>query len=162
MKDTLKENMSPYPVTTHPQESLANAYARMKRERIRHLPVTDKAGGLVGIIAERDFERAMSPTNSSAPFQENAVVADFMSSPVTLLPDDTKLLEVVHLMIEKKISAVIVMHGEEMAGIITHEDLLRVLAEFLQAQTSLTEKLYQIGDSPTVSRFMQLLSGVGI
>lgn len=170
MKTTLKENMASYPVTTRPQEALAVAYARMMREKIRHLPVTDEFGDLVGIISDRDFKRAMWPMNNSAPaealdspsFQQDGCVADYMSCPVRTLPENSKLVDAVDLMIDKKVSAIVVMSGDEVAGIITHEDLLRLLAGAIRDPLSLSEMLTRVGQSPTVSRFVQLLSTAGI
>lgn len=85
-----------------------------------------------------------------------------MSCPVKSLPDDSKLVEAVDMMIDKKISAVVVMNGDDVAGIITHEDLLRLLADMLRGPATFREKLYLVGDGPTLNRVMQLLSGAGI
>ena len=170
MGNTLKENMSTDPVTTQPDEGLEVAYARMKRENVRHLPVTDESGNVVGIISDRDFKRAMWPMNGapqgfttdSPNFQKDGHVAEFMSFPVKSVSEETKLLEAIHLMIDQKISALVVLRDNKMSGIVTHEDMLRLLATFLERPTPLSDKLYRFGDSTTLNRYMQLLSSAGI
>ena len=160
MKNTLKETMSSYPLTIRPGDALDIAHARMLREKIRHLPVTDELGALVGIISDRDFKRAMWADSPS--FQKGARVADFMSSPVKSLSEDSNLTDAIQVMIEEKLSAVVVLRGEEISGIITTEDLLRVLTHLLEKPNTLKEKFYDVGNSPTISRILQFLSSAGI
>mgnify|MGYP003348804238 CR=1 FL=1 len=39
--------------------SLEDAWKMMKERSIRHLPVLDAEGGLIGILSDRDVKRAM-------------------------------------------------------------------------------------------------------
>jgi hypothetical protein len=54
----VKDVMSRNPITIDPEAPLATAMAVMKKEGIRHLPVTDDTGRLLGIITDRDLRSA--------------------------------------------------------------------------------------------------------
>lgn len=50
--------MAKRPITIDPEAPLATAIAVMREKEIRHLPVVDDVGRLVGIITERDLRSA--------------------------------------------------------------------------------------------------------
>jgi CBS domain-containing protein len=58
---TVKDVMTRNPITIDPEAPLATAMAVMKKEGIRHLPVIDDAGRLMGIIPDRDVRMPPSP-----------------------------------------------------------------------------------------------------
>jgi CBS domain-containing protein len=51
----VKDVMKSPPVTCTPQAPVEEAYAHMRRNNIRHLPIVDKAGTLVGIVTMKDL-----------------------------------------------------------------------------------------------------------
>jgi CBS domain-containing protein len=55
----LKDVMTRNPITVNTESPLEEAARIMERRRIRHLPVTDEEGRLVGIISMRDVEAAL-------------------------------------------------------------------------------------------------------
>ena len=55
----VSEVMTPDPVTVRPDYTLADALRVMAQLNVRHLPVVDEGGRLVGIISVRDIEYAM-------------------------------------------------------------------------------------------------------
>jgi CBS domain-containing protein len=55
---TVREVMSPYPLTTYPEADLAEVAEVMLQNDVRSMPVLDD-GGLVGIISRRDIMRAV-------------------------------------------------------------------------------------------------------
>src|SRR5687768_1584204 len=96
MKVLAKQSMSTDIVTAHLMDDLKIAYSRLLENSIRHLPVTDDAGTVVGIISDRDFQRAMWPVQNTRSRDENvkpifragAVVGDYMSWPVLTVNHD--------------------------------------------------------------------------
>lgn len=142
MKLMVKEGMSTDVITVENSESLLNAYQLMQRRRIRHLPVVNADGVVVGILSDRDINRAMHSQidksnafvkSEEVVFDPKARVEDYMSWPVKAFDKDRSLKEVAKEMIHEKISAVLVTDREnDIAGIITTEDLLRVLIELLE------------------------------
>lgn len=173
MSLTLQHAMSNFPVTTKPGESLSTAYFRMREAGFRHLPVIDPTNNLVGIISDRDFHRAMWPTSvidmvdahglpEMPTFKHSATVADYMSWPVRSLSPDDHLLTAARLMIDEKISAIIINKDDQMIGILTHEDLLRVLTSLLKEPGSLSEKAAALAYNSPLGMVFNLLNGAGI
>jgi acetoin utilization protein AcuB len=113
--------------------SLEEAEHLMKENRIRHLAVTDELGRVYAVLSDRDVARAKLPLREG--FAENVAVCTFASSPVIAVTEKTTLAEVCELMMHEKISCVLVAgEGDRIAGIVTSEDLLWVLASRLRAE----------------------------
>lgn len=95
----------------------------MKEKNIRHLPVTNHVGTVIGILSDRDLQRAINVL-------EQCKVEDFMSWPVYCVSETTSVKRIAEEMIAQKVSAFLVedMHGH-LKGIITTDDLLRLLIE---------------------------------
>ncbi|MEB3756543.1 MAG: CBS domain-containing protein [Desulfurococcales archaeon] len=51
--------MTENPITTSPQESIEEAFKKMKTSNIRHLPVVDEEGNPVGALSMRDITDAL-------------------------------------------------------------------------------------------------------
>ena len=71
-KVTVKDVMTRSPITIDPDAPLGTAMATMRHREVRHLPVVDEQGGLVGMITDRDLrDAAFSPpwrsTSRAAP-----------------------------------------------------------------------------------------------
>lgn len=170
MKTTLRDFMTSHPLAVKDDESLAPAYHRMVREGYRHLPVIDRAGHVVGIISDRDFQRSMWPVTTvdtagegEGPiFKANALVSDYMTWPVKSLPHTADLSSAVRLLIDEKVSAVVVTENQEMVGIITSEDLMVVLSAHLKSHESLGEKVKALAYNSPLGKVVNLLSTAGI
>ncbi|MBK7963392.1 MAG: CBS domain-containing protein [Bdellovibrionales bacterium] len=67
----------------------------------------------------------------TAQFPQGALVRDYMNWPVLTVERNQDLKSVVKMMMIDKISSVIVTEKNELVGIITTQDLLKVLLEFL-------------------------------
>ena len=121
---------------------METAYRRMRDQRIRHLPVHNESGQIVGVLSDRDVQRAMIVTNSrdedmgipleTTEFDPEARVRDFMSWPVKYVDHEASLGLVAERMVIEKVSSVLVRQGAEAVGIITAEDLLKVLIDLLK------------------------------
>jgi CBS domain-containing protein len=153
--------------TVRPGDSLNEAYLKMTG--FRHLPVLDNDSGIVGIISDRDFQRALVPNESGVgkpKFKQGATVEQYMSWPVATVDAKTQFLKVVELMISKKISAVLVTDAKELIGIVTSEDLMFVLAEILKQKRSykeqIFEKLNEWGYHSPIGQIVKLLAESGI
>ncbi len=55
-KTLIRDVMTPNPVTVRPDESVAEALRIMSSLKVRHLPVVNDAGVLVGIVSIKDIE----------------------------------------------------------------------------------------------------------
>lgn len=61
---TVKDVMSPNPVTITPEKQLSEAAKLMHDRSIHRLPVVDQAGQIVGILTRGDIVRAMAAEQS--------------------------------------------------------------------------------------------------
>ena len=125
--------MSRNVVTTRMSESLRDAVARMSRAKVRHLPVVDGAGHLVGIVTDRDLRhRLFAPEVfrdvGRVPVEkliEVTSVKEIMSSPVTTVAPDADLADAARVMLEDKVGSLPVVENGRVVGILTETDLLR-------------------------------------
>ena len=125
MKRVMGRYMVKSPFVIDPDATVKEARTMMGELGIRHLPVIAEDGELKGLVSERDL--------SSAKAQEkNAKIADFMKTEVYTVEPDANLAEVVGVMADEKIgSALVVSPGNDVLGIFTTVDALRLLADLL-------------------------------
>ena len=131
----VRERMSRPPVTIEDEAYVAAAAALMRSLQIRHLPVVDVRGHLVGMLSDRDLP---SVAGASAASAEDArlrrtVTAVMTRPPVTIEPD-ADLRTAASVMQERRIGALPVLDGDRLVGIITECDVLRAFAEALRRQ----------------------------
>lgn len=118
------------------------AYEEMKEHGIRHLPVTDQTGKLVGILSDRDVQRAVNlkminEIEQEMTFNPHDTVEDYMSWPVQTVDENISVKEITKMMIEQKVSAMVVSGPNQyIKGIITTEDLLKYLLELVGSSDS--------------------------
>jgi CBS domain-containing membrane protein len=143
MAATAREIMARKLITIRDIDTLAVAHRMMKNNKIRHLPVENDAGDIIGVLSHRDIMRA-SESNISyeygSVFEDlkignHLMVEDFMSSPVESVLGDTPLKLVAEKMLNNKISCYLVRIEGEIAGIVTTDDLLRYLVFMLDGET---------------------------
>lgn len=134
------ERMTPRPVTTGPDTPINEALALMREEQVRRLPVLDKKGKLIGIVAEKDILYASpSPATSLSMHELHYLISkikvkDVMTKKVVMVDRDTPLEEVARIMADNKIGSMPVMHEGQLVGIITETDIFKVLLEMMGAR----------------------------
>ena len=136
-----RESMSTKLVTVNINENMETAHRRMQKRRLRHLPVSDDSGEIVGMLSDRDVQRAMISevrhegsgpiTSETIAFDPAARVRDYMSWPVLSVSQNADLRQVAERMLAEKVSAFLVKSGDTAVGIVTTDDLLKVLIDLL-------------------------------
>lgn len=130
-------------ITIGLHEGLLVAYQMMRECGIRHLPVVDSVGDVVGIISDRDLQRAMTPQidpqrvveEESVEFNPKYQVKDFMTWPVRAISEEVLVEEVAERMLREKVSAMLVMSSTQRPrGIVTTDDLLKLLVHLLKKE----------------------------
>lgn len=149
-------------IVTGWKEPLELAYRDMKESRLRHLPVVDDAGFIIGIISDRDFQRAMQTDSMS--FDADDEVRDYMSWPVRAIDESATVADAARVIIDEKISALLVIRPNgDVVGIVTTEDLLRA---FIAPHESTIESLKNEAQvavyKSRVGEFAHALANVGI
>lgn len=125
METTINRIYSNHLVTIQLTADLVTAEEKMNNYNIRHLPVVDAENILVGLLSKSDFIALKLVDSRMKTFK----VRDVMSSPVKAVGKNATVQEVARLFVNKKISSVIVVDNQEAVGIVTAEDLIKLLAE---------------------------------
>jgi acetoin utilization protein AcuB len=148
------ERMSHPVITVHPDTSLQDALHLMHTEHIRTLPVIDKRGSLVGIVAERDLIQASPSEATSLSVWEvsyllsKVTIQKLMTAKVITVNEDTPLEEAARIMADHKITGLPVVRGDKLVGIITETDLFRIFLELFGAREKGVRVSGIIADEP--------------
>jgi len=131
---TIEKAMSTKVVTIEAGDTLLHATRTMKDNKIKHLPVVDRAGSLVGLVTDRDLKRASASDATTLEVHELLYLLDkvtidtIMRKNVVTIDKGTALKQAAQLMVEKGIGCLPVMDGKQLAGIVTRTDVLRYFA----------------------------------
>jgi len=131
---TVKELMTPSPITTGPDTPVLEARQLMIQKRIRHLLVVD-GPKLLGIVTDRDIRLNLpSPATSLSVWEVNYLLARMtvesaMTTSVVVVSPRHDAKEAASLMLDHKIGALPVVDGGHLVGIITETDLLRAFVK---------------------------------
>jgi len=135
--DLMTEN----PRTIRATDPVGQALEALQSLEIRHLPVVDDDGELVGMLSDRDLGPLMKAFTEGVDAQRlivplsNRRVSDFMSSDVVSIDTDADLSDVIDTMLEQRVGALPVVDGEgSVAGIISYVDVLRAVAGELESR----------------------------
>jgi acetoin utilization protein AcuB len=136
----VKDRMTKRPFTISAEESVAAAHHFMEEKNVRHLPVVDKAGKMVGLVTEEDLVKAEpSPATLLSVWEIHTLldklqVKDVMVRDVITTSEDTPIEEAAHLMFEHKIGCLPVLRNGQLVGIITESDMFRTFMELFSAR----------------------------
>ncbi len=136
----VRERMSRNPYTITPDTSIQDALRRMQEVHVRRLPVLDKSGKLVGIVAERDLLYASpSPATALSIYEIHYLLAkltvtEVMKKDVVTIAEDTPVEDAARIMTDRKIGGLPVVRDGLLVGIITETDLFKLFSELLGAR----------------------------
>jgi acetoin utilization protein AcuB len=136
----VRDRMSKHPLTVGDDESLSSAHHYMEEQSVRHLPVVNKAGTMVGLVTEDDLLKAEPSTATSLSvweihsLLERVKVKNVMVRDVVTTTEDTPIEEAAHLMLEHKIGCLPVLRDGKLVGIITESDLFRTFMELFASR----------------------------
>jgi len=114
-------------VTVHPDATIPDALDTMRTADIRHLPVVDRRGRLVGILSDRDLLHLPAKGKNAA-----HLVGEVMSRDVASVSPGTLAREAAALLVDRKIGALPVLDDDlALVGVVTETDFLRFVVEAL-------------------------------
>ncbi len=113
--------------TVHPEDVVDLAASLMDWRHIRHVPVEDNDGRLVGLVSHRSLLRLVGQGMKGQDRQAVAVKDIMKRDPVIVSPN-TPTLEAIDLMRKHKVGSLPVVEETRLVGIITERDLIRVAA----------------------------------
>jgi acetoin utilization protein AcuB len=138
----VRDVMTKDPLTIDPEAPLATACDVMRTKELRHLPVVNDAGQLIGIITDRDLRHAaFGPAVAeylSAGAQrrlrgigetlENLRVRDVMTWVVVTTQPDASIGHAALIMSERRVGSLPVIDNGKLVGMLTERDLLHALS----------------------------------
>jgi acetoin utilization protein AcuB len=134
----VSEKMTPSPVTTTLNTPVYEAIEILEENHFRRLPVVDKDGKLVGIITDKELQKAMpSQATSLSAHELNYIlmktkVGDILPKRKLVTIDADELLEEAALLLRNhKIGAIPVVKSGNLVGIITETTIFDAFIEIM-------------------------------
>ena len=128
---TVKDVMSKDIKTLERNQTLDVAEALMLASRIRHVPIVEEDGTVVGVVSSRDIFRSALAfalgygERGRAAVQRLVRIKDIMVEPVVTIGPDAALAEAARLMVDRRIGCLPVIASGKLVGIVTETDMLR-------------------------------------
>jgi CBS domain-containing membrane protein len=165
VEDMRVRDLMTSPVSTvQASQSLPLAASIMELERIRHLPVIDDEGHVVGLVTHRDLLaaqisalRPLSP-EERASLQLSVRVSQVMRKEVWTIASDARVATAARLLRDHRFGCLPVVDDTKLVGIVTESDLLALVvdgvdltlgARPMKVENAMT--LFPITISPTTS-----------
>ena len=116
-------------------DDLEALYDLMDQHHIRHVPVVDRDGDLVGLVTQRDLARSVLGAQDVLPLSvqqeilRRRSVREVMATEVETVEADTDLGSAAQMLLENKIGCLPVVEGDHLVGILTESDFVRRYVE---------------------------------
>ena len=129
----VKDWMTTDPITVKPDTSVMKASQIMKDNNIRHLPVLNEDGELVGIVSDRDLKEASPSKATTLDVHElyyllsELKVKDIMTRNVITVASRDTIEKAAVIMLERKVNGLPVVDDGELVGMLSQGDVFRVL-----------------------------------
>ncbi len=138
----VRDLMTPDPICGRPEMVVTEIQRLMSDNRIRHLPMVDEEGKLVGLVTQRSLFSALRTEESDlSQFEVSYILAKIrarqvMVQDVITINQDVPVEEAARIMADKRIGCLPVMGDGELVGIITDNDLFNAMLNLLGARRS--------------------------
>lgn len=154
---TVADVMTRRLVTVREDDVIANIDDAMHRLRVRHMPVIDEKGTLVGLLSHPDLLHAAASFLSDREADRNAIINQvpvgriMQREVVTVEPGDS-LVEAGKLMWDAKIGCLpVVERNGTLVGIITEADFIAVAVELLGGEIKKSD-VEELARAPRTAR----------
>jgi CBS domain-containing protein/gamma-glutamyl:cysteine ligase YbdK (ATP-grasp superfamily) len=124
---TVGQFMSTDLFTVRPDDLVDLAASVMHWRHVRHVPVEDDEGRLVGLLSHRNLLRLVAG-RGTGPLQETVAVRDIMKAAPLSVSPQTPTLEAIALMRAHGVGCLPVVEGGALVGIVTAHDFLSASA----------------------------------
>ena len=134
---TVRDLMTPDPYTVGPQETVSEVVALMDAHQIRHVPVVDAEGEIVGLVSHRDVLRGALAGIDQLPMSQQQDLLTTIPVREVMIPDvetadpSQELVEIAEMILENKFGCVPVVENQSLVGILTESDFVRHVIESL-------------------------------
>ncbi len=113
----------------HPEDVIDLAASMMEWEHIRHVPVEDDDGKLVGLLSHRALLRTFARRKPDDP---PPAVREVMNADPVTVTQDTSTLDAIALMRHKRVGCLPVVDGDTLIGIVTERDFMKMASRMLE------------------------------
>ena len=141
----VRDVMTATPMTIDPEAPVETAVAVMRERGLRHLPVVDGEGRLIGIVTDRDLRSAMfgSALVEHLPAEQggrlraltaplnDVRVSHVMTWRVVTIGPQAPVAQAAAIMANVRVGSLPVVEGTRLVGIVTEHDVLKALAATL-------------------------------
>lgn len=118
----VRDVMVANPVTIGPNALIIEAAKLMRDNKVGSVIVVEKLN-VLGIVTERDLVRRVLAENREL---KTVKIRDVMSTSVVSVSPEEDVLNAAHIMRQRGIRRVVVMNKEDLIGIITTNDLVKI------------------------------------
>jgi CBS domain-containing membrane protein len=121
--------------TLKSRDDLESLYDLMDSRRVRHVPIVDNDGELVGLVTDRDLSRTALGAVEELPLSverdilRRRRIRDIMVTEPDTIEPDASLADAAEMLLENKIGCLPVVEGLHLVGIITEADFVRDFLE---------------------------------
>jgi CBS domain-containing protein len=116
--------------TVRPDDIVDFAASLMDWRHIRHVPVEDDKGRLVGLVSHRALLRLVAKGKIGS--GQKVSVSEIMNrNPVTVAPN-TRTVDAIRLMRESQLACLPVVEDDKLVGLVTEHDLIVVSSHLLE------------------------------
>ncbi|OLQ74933.1 histidine kinase [Photobacterium proteolyticum] len=142
MPTKVSEYMTRKVITIQPEAGLREAFFLMRDEAIRHLPVTNEAGELIGIVSDRELRRPgwvdESPDiGHEYDLTDDLHIGDVMIRDIVHVRTYDTLTKAVGTLLDYHVGAAPVLDKTgDLVGILSAVDLLKAFQNTLETQKS--------------------------
>jgi CBS domain-containing protein len=133
----IEEFMTTDLFTVHPDEPIDLVVHLMNWKHIRHVPVEDEQGNLVGVISWFEIVHHYGQRAGAEQSPALAVHTILQENPKTVSPE-TSVLEAITIMRQEKMDCLLVVKERHLVGIVTERDILSITVRLLEQQTHTT------------------------
>ena len=135
---TIGQFMSTDLFTVKPDDLIDLAASVMDWRHIRHVPVEDEEGRLIGLVTHRGLLRILNIGDRANRDGSPMTVREVMiENPVTVSPS-TSSLEAIHIMRSNRVGCLPVVENDQLVGIVTSYDFLEASARLFQQHLAAT------------------------
>lgn len=130
----VRDLMSSTVFASRPGDSVAELRDLMYEHNVRHIPIVDEDGDLVGVVSQRDLLRNSLVEQADVPgFLEDEILSrlkvdELMTTDPESIDPDSDIRRAADLMVEYKYGCLPVVEGRRLVGILTESDFVRLMA----------------------------------
>jgi len=134
---TLEQVMSKDIYSLRKHDTLQDARLLMLARHIHHVPILDKAGGLVGMVSQRDIlavshSSQLSESDLDLETQNKIKLAAIMSTEIETMAHDDTLLAAGQSLLKNKYGCIPVEKDGKLVGLVTTFDFIKMTVTYLE------------------------------